>query len=343
MNALLTPSCELTLGGQRWTTQLLELDVHLHAAPGLNVLRAIFPAAAPVQAGPGDPAEIKLNNGETEARILKGAVDGVRRWETGIEVTVMDAGGQMARYRPATTYEQVTAGSVIRSLASDAGAGTGTLESGDELSFYVADPSRTAWEHAARVAGWLGALVTVNDSNRIESRVVETNAADFALRYGREILSVERANRVIAFSSFTVAGESGVGSTSSPKARIPVTDFHGGQRPEGPDAGSFWEWQPALRTPAAAAKAGTARQRAYGATRDAGRLTAFLQPQARPGMVMEMQDAPDGLPAGPVWISRVRHQVADGRAVTTIWFAAGGGAAGGGLLGSLASAAGGLF
>jgi hypothetical protein len=343
MNALLTPSCELTLGGQRWSTQLLELDVHLHAAPGVNVMRAVFPASAPVQSAAGDPVELKLNNGETEARILKGTIDGVRRWQTGIEVTAIDAGGLLARYRPATTYEQVTAGSLIRALASDVGAGTGTLESGDELSFYVADPSRTAWEHAARVAGWLGALVTVSDSNKIESKVVETNTADFALRYGREILTVEKAARAVAFESFTVAGESGAGSTSSPKARIPVTDFHGGQRPEGPGAGSLWDWQPALRTPAAAAKAGSARQRAYGASRDAGRLTAFLQPQARPGMVMEMQEATDGLPAGPVWIQRVRHTVTDGRAVTTIWFAGSGGAAGGGLLGSLASAAGGLL
>lgn len=343
MNALLAPSCELTLGSQRWTTQLLELDVDLHAAPGVNVLRAVFPAAAPMEASAGDPVELKLNNGETEARILKGVIDGVRHWETGIAVTAIDGSGLLARYRPATTYEHATAGSVIRALASDVGAETGTLETGDELSFYVADPGRTAWEHAARVAGWLGALVTVSGENRIESKVVETNAADFALRYGREILSVERTTRAAAYSAFPVAGESGAGSASSPKSRMPVTDFYNGRRPDGPGVDSLWDWQPALRTPAAAAKAGAARQLAYGASRDAGRLTALLQPHARPGMVMEMQGATGELPAGPVWIRRVRHTVTEGGAVTRIWFASNGGSAGGGLLGSVAAAVGGFF
>jgi hypothetical protein len=294
-----------------------------------------------VSAAAGDPVELKLNNGETEARVLKGTVDAVRRTAAGLEVTAIDAGGLLSRYRPATTYENVTAGSLIRSLASDAGAETSSLETGSELSFYVADPGRTAWEHVARVCGWLGALATVSDANKIESKVVQTNTADFALRYGREILAVDQTQRAAGFDSYTVAGESGVGSAASPKARQPVTDFFKGRRPAGPGAGSRWDFEPALRTTAAAAKAGSARQRAYEASLGAGKLTAFLLPQARPGQVMEIQDAPDGLASGVVWIRRVRHVVSADGALTTAWFSPGSDA--GGLLGSLASAAGGLF
>ncbi|HSV14781.1 MAG TPA: hypothetical protein VLI90_11010 [Tepidisphaeraceae bacterium] len=284
-----------------------------------------------------------LNSGDTESAVFTGTIDSVRRWESGIEITALDAGGVMARFRPATTYEHVTASSVVQSLASDAGADCGSLDNGADLSYYVADPARTAWEHVARLAAWSGALATVSADNKIELKVVQTTAADFALRYGREILAIEHTKRAAPVASFTVAGESGTGSASSPDARKAVTDFFAGNRPDGPSATAIWEWEPALRTSSAAATAGSARLRAYGSARDAGKLTAILLPQARPGAVMEMQDATGGLPAGPVWIRRVRHSVTGGRALTTVWFAGSGDASGASLLGSAASAIGGLL
>jgi hypothetical protein len=331
------------MGSQRWTNQLLRLEVELCGAPGIDRMRVTLPAAAPFSAEEGDPVELTLNSGEIEKAVFSGVIDSIRKWETGIEVTALDASGILARYRPSITYENVTPGSLIRALAADAGVRTGSIENGSELVCYVADPARTAWEHVARVSAWIGALVTVSEQNQVESKVVQTASADLALRYGREILAVERTRRAAPVQSFTVAGESGTGTASSLDAHRMVTDFFAGNRPDGPARSAIWEWQPALRTVSAAAMAGTARLRAYASARDAGKLTAILIPSARPGTVIQMQDAPDGLPEGPVWISRVRHRLTAEQAVSSIWFSDSGGPSAAGLLGSAASAVGSLL
>jgi hypothetical protein len=344
MNGLFSPSCSLTLGSQQWTTQMLRVEVALDAAPGIDVLRAALPAAAPFSAAAGDPVALRLSDGQADTAVFSGTIDMVRRTDTEIEVTALDAGGVLARVRPSATYEHVTAGTLIRSLAADAGVQTGRIESGSELSFYVAHPALTAWDHVYRVSSWLGALVSVSAANEVESAVVQPAQAEIAFRYGREILSLTGAGRAAPVEAFTVAGESGAGSASAPDARRLSTDFYNGNRPQGPSVTARWEWQPALRTVSAAAAAGTARTRAYTSYRQTGRLTAILQPTLRPGVVIEIQDAPSGLPAGPMWITRVQHSLSADGAVTSAWFASGASAASAqALLGSAASAIGSLF
>jgi hypothetical protein len=332
------------MGSQQWTTQALRIDLALEAAPGINVLRAELPSASPFSAAAGDPAELTLNDGQGDTKVFTGSIDAIRHTDTVIQVTALDAGGLLARVRPAATYEHVTAGTLIKALAADAGVQTGRLENGSELSFYVAHPGLTAWDHIGRVSGWLGALVTVSASNEVESAVVEPTQADVSLRYGREVLLLDGTGRFAPIESFTVAGESGAGSAAAPDARRPSTDVFNGNRPDGPSGTARWEWQPALRTVSAAASAGAARERAYGAFRDTGKVTTILQPALRPGVVIEIQDAPSGLPQGPVWIWRTRHSVSRDGAITIAWFASGGGAGSAqALLGSAASAAAGLF
>jgi hypothetical protein len=344
MNGLFTPSCQLTLGSQQWTNQLLQIELSLYAAPGIDVLRAKLPAAAPFSAALDDAVELTLNSGEHEEKVFTGQVDSIRHVADGVHVTAIDAGGVLARLRPAVTYENATASTLIKNFAADAGVQTGQLESGDELSFYVADPNRTAWEHVGRICRWIGALASVSAANEVQSKVVNTAHPDVALRYGREILALQQMQSASPLKSFTVAGEAGAGSPSSSDARRPTTDFFQGNRPDGPSKTAYWEWQPGLRTTSSAATAGASLQRSYVSSRQAGKLTAYLQPALRPGTVLQIQDAPDALPQGPAWISRVHHVMTGEGAVTTAWFASDGSAGGlDSLLGSALSAVGSLL
>ena len=134
-----------------------------------------------------------------------------------------------------------------------------------------------------------------------------------------------------------------MGSAASPDARRPATDFFQANRPDGPGASDHWDFQPALRTASAARMAGAARSRAYGALRQTGRIKAILNPALRPALAVQIQDGPDELGSGAIWLRHARH-VIDGRgAVTTARFAAdeGGGAAS--LLAAAAAALGGLL
>ena len=344
MTSLLNPSYSLQLGPQLWKEQALQIELLLNPGPLIDAMTVRLPAIAPLQADVDDDVELTLNSGETEEKVFTGVVQAVRRGFSSIEVKAINAGGLLSRYFPAVTYENVTTATVARNLCSDAGVSTGSLETGSELTFYVADPTRTAWQHIHRVCSWSGMLVSISADNKVESKVVNATQADIALRFGREILELDRSRRAAQIETFVVSGESGVGQASSPDSHRPVTDFFAGNRPDPPSPTVTWTWLPALRTASAAATAGAARKRMYTSVADRGVFTAFLQPKLRPGVVLEMQDLPAGLTDGPVWIHSVRHVLSPRGAQTRVEYFKGGDSFDPlALLGSLAGAVGGLL
>ena len=324
MTSLLQPGYTLTLGSQRWTGQLIGLELTLAAAPSLDGLTATFPAAAPLKAAPDDPAELTLASGEKEKTVFSGTIAAIRHSPEAIRVRALNAGGVLAQVRPAITWEQATAGTVIRNLCDEAGVDAGDIEDGVSLAYYAADPSRTALDHIARVAAWSGAMGRISPENRVEAVVINATKAEVALKYGRELTALEQRKGPTTIQSFTVAGESGAGDASSPDALRPTTDFFAGNRPAGPSKGNCWRSEPALRTVQAAASAAAAAQRTYNAGRERGAFTAFLQPDLRPGTVFEIRDAPDALPAGPMWIEGLVHTIGRDGAVTRARFCKGG-------------------
>lgn len=344
MTSLLEPGYTLTLGSQQWTEQVLQLKLSIETAPLVDLLNVRLPAAALLKAAIGDPTELTLNSGEQESKVFTGKIVGIRRSFDDIRVTSMNAGAVLARFRPATTYEQITAGNVVHNLCDEAGADAGSLEEGVSLTYYAADPSRTALQHVARVCGWSGAIARISNENKLESLVVNATEADVALRYGREILHTSQWTLEGSVQSFVVSGESGAGSTSAPEALRPATDFFGGQRPDGPSLTSRWFTEPALRTGSAAASAAAALQRTYNSSREVGKMEAFLQPSLRPGTILEIQDLPNQLPANPLFLYRVQHCLDRQGGRTRANFYKGGDAFDPlALLGSLAGAIGGLL
>ena len=324
MTSMLKPAYQLTLGSQRWTEQVARMSLTLALAPMVDRLSVGFRSAPPVPAPHGDKAELRLDSGENEEVVFTGTVDAVRRNFEAIQVTCLDAGGRLARFRPAATFEQVSASTVIRNLAREMGIATGDLEEGPTLPFYLADPSRSAWEHMARVSAWGGAVVGVSADGRVNSVVIDASRAELALRYGREIVSLQAGSLTSAVDAFTVAGEAGAGDASAPEVMRPTTDFFAGHRPQGPGLGRRWRFEPALRTVKAAATAGAALQRHYSSSRGAGCFQAFLLPRLRCGSVLEIQDLPDGLPGGPLWVTGVEHRLGRGSASTSARFRQGG-------------------
>ena len=334
----LHPAYALTMAQQRWTEQLLGLDVHLAAAPLTGTLTARLPAAAPLNAGPGDPVTLDLDGGEGSATVFTGTISAIRRDPYSITVHAVDAAGALAQLRPATTYEQVNAGTVITDLADQAGVDVGDIDDGTALAWYAADPSRTALDHVARLCAWSGGLARIGADGTLVATAVPATQAELALKFGRELLAIDQTVRTRPVEAFSYAGEAGAGSTDSPDALRPTSDFFAGDRPDGPDATHRWSFEPALRTTDAAGAAGAAAQWRYAARARVGYLTAFLQPKLRPGTVIEVAELPDPFDGAPIWLDLIRHRIDSGGALTTARMYAGGPPAGD-LLGSLAGAA----
>jgi hypothetical protein len=182
MTSLLQPGYTLTLGSQRWTEQLIALELTLAAAPALDGLTATFPAEAPLKAAPDDPADLTLASGEKQEAVFSGTIASIRRSPEAIRVRALNAGRVLAQVRPAITWEQATAGTVIRNLCDEAGVDAGDVEAGISLAYYAADPSRTALDHIARVAAWSGAMARISPDNRVEAVVINATRAEVALK-----------------------------------------------------------------------------------------------------------------------------------------------------------------
>lgn len=344
MTALLTPAYTLTLGSQRWTQQVLALELELELAPRLDALTVRLPAEAPLDAGLGDDASLELDGGEGSESAFTGTIAAIERGYREIRVRVLDGGALLAQSRPATTYENSSASRVVSALCGDVNVSTGSLADGPDFAFYAAEPSRSALEHVARVCAWGGAIVRFTPSGDLESVVLNATSADLALRYGRELIALRQRKAPAPLDGFVVAGEGGASSASSPDALRPTTDFFAGSRPDGPGPTSRWAFAPALRTAKDAATAGAALQRLYAATRERGTLDAWLLPKLRPGTVIEIHDLPDPMAQGPYWIESVRHRVTPLGATTRARYVKGGDAFDpSALIGALAGALGSLL
>ena len=312
---ILSPGYGLTAGTQRWTQQITALELRLVSGPEVEELTVVLPAAAPVKAEPGDAVVLELDGGEGARPVFAGKLVSVERGLRDIVLRAESALGEMARFFPATTFENVAAGTVIRALAADAGLAAGSVTDGVQLPFYAADPALSANDHATRLAAWSGALLLSSPEGEVEATIVDAGNATLALRYGRELTGFTVA-RARAADAFTVAGESGAGDVGAPDALRLSTDVFAGNRPSGPDLGSLWSWEPALRTAKAAASATASRSRDLAALERTARLDAFLLPALRPGLAIEIQDLPEGMHGGPWWVERVRHRIGPEGAVT---------------------------
>ncbi len=328
----LQPTGTITLGNLQYTTQASLVTATLTTLPGVNSATIALPSQVRFEAAAGDDGILELDSGDADgagsATILTGKVRTVRRTALAIEVTIGDAGAELARLRPCATFEKSSASDVLRTLANDAGLDIDTIDVDLPLALYVADQSRTAAEHVGALARLGGALALVTGDGKLSVTGWPEGQAELALRYGRELSDYDVRDLPGPDSKMMAIGFGAAGSASAPDALRPTV----GQLPDdapspGPDA--IWKPSPALRVPKAAATASAGLQAIAGAYAKQARAKGFLMPKLRPGIVIEIQDVPDAR-SGDAWlITRVVHRLRPGRGGSTMFDAVT--AAGGGL------------
>lgn len=306
MCAHLVQNYALTVGNEKWVEQVRALDVTLTLAPGINRLTAHFPPDAPINPDLGAPVLLDLGNGEREETVFTGEVQTISRAFDGLKLVAVDGGGLLSAIRPTTTFEQVSAGRVIKELAGEAGVSVDAVADGIDLTFYVADPGHTAWEHIARLAGWSGTFARVDADGTLTVFEIGAGTADLALAYGRDLTDLTHRTRSDGALEMRVVGESAAGSTSASEALRPVINVLDGTQPTADRRIIF---RPALRTADAAGRASAGGTRAIQATAQRMDLAFWLQPHLRPGQKLELQELPDSLTTGIGWIETVRHRI----------------------------------
>lgn len=338
--AVLAFGAAVTIGSLQYRGNLAAVRVTLAAGPGVGSARIELPRDLRADAAPGDKVTLALT-GESGADtdVFTGRVSSVRHGFDSTVVVAGDASATLAGVRSGSSFEQQSGSSIISALAREADVETGTVDLDLDLPGYVAHQGRTAWEHVCQLAAWAGAVATVSPGGAVEVRPFPEPPADSALRYGREIadLTVSTPSRGAAML-FTGNGPAGNGS--DPRARQQSAATLPEDAP-GPDAGTIRVAAPALRTPGAATTATQAVAEHSGAPRLTA--TCWLVPELRPGVTVEIADAPTSGSSGPWLVTRAVHVVGPGPRGRTALEAISLQRAAGGLLDQLPGAVGGLL
>lgn len=328
----------VTLGSLRYDSHVVNLRVALGLAPRPGTATVVLPPSVRVDAAPGDEASLILHGESADVPTFGGVILRVDRSLDQTIVTIGDGLARLAAIRPGTTFEEQSVANIVSSIAAAAAIPTGALDADTELLTYVADQGRTALEHTARLAAWAGSFATSAADGAVELAPLPTGPADRALRYGREIAGLQ-VRQLQPRPDTVWIGSGPAGSVSAPNAHLHTTSVLPDSAPA-PSARTVRRPAPALRTPAAATDAIAATSTANPSRRL--NATCWLQPETRPGDLIEIADAPQPDSLGPWFVTSVVHEVGPGaRGITNI--EADALADGGGLLAGLLGAIGGLL
>lgn len=337
----LAPAVTLTLGNLRYTSHVASASVTLGLLPSVNEARVTLPATASVTAAPGDDGALEIDGGEGSQTILTGKIDSLAFAFETVSATLVDGGGALARYRPASTYSQQDAQDVVQAIAGDAGVTVGNVTLALPLPEYVAHQSRTAAEHIALLTRLAGGIASFDGDGSLNAVAPMPEQADIALLYGREITECHvRVRHDPAFQRFAI-GSGPAGAINDPTALVLSTDPLPGDAAL-PGTGSVWQATSMLRTPDAVSTASSALQYEDAARTHEIDATAFLLPSLRPGMVVDIQQLPGSLADGPWLVTSVRHRLSPSRGGSTRFTGRKAGSPSS-LAGSLLSAAAGLL
>jgi hypothetical protein len=307
----------LTVGNYQYTSQVVRLRVSLGLLPSVNRAVATFPAAVVLSASAGDDATVDLLVDSEATTILSGTVHEIGSSMSTRRVVICDGSAELCAARPMKTFEAPQAGDVIRSLSSETGVNVGSVDADLEMPVCVIDQSRNAAEHIASIAALCDCLALVGSDNNLAVTSIPL-LADSALRYGRELLEYRVSQRPASRPELVAIGHGPAGSAQAPEALRPtVACLPAGAKD--PSAEVQWSAYGLLRTPKAALTAGRALNGIRSRSTQTVEAHCILCPQIRPGIVVEVADAPDRLGSGPWLVSDVVHEVGREQGTTTWW------------------------
>lgn len=339
MNVLVN-TASVQFGNLRYDSHATAVRVDLGLLPSVGTITVTLPPQVEVSAAPGDEAKLSLNNGEGAKDVLTGTVQRVSRGPRRTEVVAADAGAALGAARFAKSFQDMSPGDVISNITGDLGLDAQTLLMGvDIMPLYVADQRRTGAQHVARLAELGGGFAHVDAGGTVQAAPWPFLPPTRALLQGREVIDY-LAHSQAGEPDVAFIGASPAAAGADPRALAQSTEpVTGGA--DDPGTGLEWQSRPMLRSALGVNAAAEGARGARAARAARMEATCWLQPDLRPGDVIEVQGLDDGISGGPWLLTHIEHDMRRNHGgLTRI---KGVSAEGPSLLGALGDAIGGLF
>jgi phage protein D len=338
------PVCEVKFGGasaDEWAQALVGFSVESGAAPWVDAATVYAASARGPASAPGDAGHIKAGYADASADVVfTGRVETVRYGLDGItRLGAATGAALLARLRINQAYEQLTAGDIVRDLASKASIETDAVEDGATYAFYAIDDRRSAWEHIAALARKSGFRAFLSAEGKLNFRPVEAGGAVQIFSYGQDVLALELTHAVAAASGVTMVGEGAAGSNGSDAWSWLLKDASAATAQAGEGAPALLRADASLRSLDASQAAADAIAAAVSGATLGGWLLTAGAPAVSVGSTIEIAGALQPALNGVCVVDRVVHRFGKGQGFTTriAFRQTGPGSAGGGdgLLGAV--------
>lgn len=317
-----------------WRRSLVSLRVEAGLGPLVDAAEIeLSPDTRAPTVAMGDQGTISIGYGDTGAKpVFTGSVDGLRRRIPGYTRIVATNGGSvLARQRVNQSYEQQSAGDVVKDLAGRAGVSAGRIESGVSLPFFVVDDRRGSYAHIAELARRCGFVTYFDTEGKLCFTALSAGEPVRTFRYAVDVLSLDALEASPEVGAVTVWGEGAAGSQGQDawswlvKDPSPVTGSAGSGTP------AINRGDRALRS--AEAVDGAARSIVAGGARRkvTGRVLVPGAPEAVVGATIEIADAPQSELNGRFFVVGVQHQYTKGAGFLSVIHFCSTDSAGGGL------------
>jgi len=337
--AIRRPVYSISFGGSGadvWAQALVSVMVEAGLAPFADVVTLFLAggtSAPDVTLGDSGTVELGYEDDATEL-VFTGQVEEVRRGVRGtIRVTATDGGASLSRLRVNQSYEQQTAGDIVKDLVGRAGVGTDTVADGASFPYYALDDRRSAYRHVAALARKSGYLAYFTPEGKLSFAPFTAGQAVRTFTYGEDVLSLHATEAPPVVGAVTTVGEGAAGSQGQEAWSWLVKD-------PSSVTGSAGTGSPERLVQDASLRRGEAAQGAAEGIADAadgmkliGELLAPGSSAVVVGSAVEISEAPHGALNGLFAVRRVRHRFSKQEGfVTSIHFGSTGDGGLGGLL-----------
>lgn len=308
------PVYEISLGGSStaWDNSVTAVRASAGLFPSLNAVEIDFDPAVMATPALKDAGEVKLGyEDEGTTRVMQGQVQSMRRsLRRDSSLTLVDGGALLAQRRLQRSYEQQTAGDIVRDLAGAAEVDTDTIEDGVDLPFYVVDTGRSLHQHIATLARLSGYVALVAPDGKLHFKPYVAGQPVQSFSCAIDVIGLRAAESTPLVGSVTVQGEGAAGSQGSDTWHWLIKDPGAATGSAGDGSPRRALVRPGLRSPGAATAAAAGSLEAAGRLTSAGELTVPGAPRAFPGSTIEISDAPDEALNGQCLVRWVKHMYA---------------------------------
>jgi phage protein D len=223
MTALLRPAYKLTFGGPATGAKVVDTTTNPTASTltGLVVELGMTGAADRVELRLGrlgglEPVvdqrldvALGYTEGATLQQVCTATVAAVDPDPRSRRVVGYGAGHTLLRTFVDRTFENVTAGAIVKDLAAAAGVTVGTAEDGIRFPFYVVDQRRSTYRHVTDLATLCGFDAYVDPEGALVFAFFGGGRTTHVLEHGKHLLDLRLRRWAVPAAQFVVAGESG--------------------------------------------------------------------------------------------------------------------------------------